>query len=231
MPSGCKQSVIMLEARCIFGSVSWSTASASLFVPGFLTVVLEHHAQILREPKRVFMVDAKETLVRCAEVAIDLFRLGERGTWLWFWASLSRVRARASARPSAIAPACRCLHVGHICQPVWNSSPGCSAVMTLHATCAHPASSALDDGHPWAVVVQVDAAVHGLPARVLVPAMRSVLTLAVRVAVDRLLAAAARSPVLVAGCGELLSARRPRQCAASPSPDSLVPTAAVDVIL
>ena len=82
--------------------------------------------------------------------------------------------------------------------------------------CPAPASAL--DGQRRAVVVQADAAAHGLLARLLVAAPLPVLALAARVAVERLLAAAALLPVLVAGrgAGELLAARRARHCASLP---------------
>ena len=77
-----------------------------------------------------------------------------------------------------------------------------------------PAPASALDGQRRAVVVQADAAAHGLLARLLVATPLPVLALAARVAVKHLLATAALLPVLVAGRGasELLAARRASHC-------------------
>ena len=110
----------------------------------------------------------------------------------------------------------------HVYQPVVDPQPlvlgSLDPARHVRAPRFCPAPASALDGQRWAVVVQADAAAHGLLARLLVAAPLPVLALAARVAVERLLAAAALLPALVAGrgAGELLAARRARHCASLP---------------
>ena len=201
-----------------------------------LALVLERHAQVHRDRKRICMVSTTNVLKRCQELTEELFRFGIPAV-RHVGSSQQVLRSEAVLVPGGLASvplpqgfSQAKLHCAGVlllarraCIPA-RVEPRSLVLGSLDpagqvgAPCFCPAPAPTLDGQRRAIVVQADAAAHGLLARLLVAAALPVLALAARVAVERLLAAAALLPVLVAGrgAGELLAARRARQCADLP---------------
>ena len=210
--------------------------SEDSFGLGVLALVPECRAQVHGDHKRVIIVCATRALVRCQEATEERFSLGVL-TLAHVGASQQILRTETVAVPGWLAPVplpqgfrqAKChrarvpLLAGRAHIPaLMESQPlvlgGLDPACHVCAPRFCPASACALDGQRRAVVVQADAAVHGLFARLLVASPLPVLALALRATVERLLAAAALLPVPVAGggAGKLLPARRARHCASHP---------------